>query len=324
MSVLKLQIRVLAAAAACLVFIPDALAAPKRVRFTIQVNVEGTEGVIGTGTDRTSAKFREGYTLVTYLESDGDLAQYNSKDPEHARKMMGLSQNVQAQVNAARGKAPVKKMTQQQLQEHVKKKQAACGADQSCLMALALEAQELMQNMDVGEATSAGNEADSYTGDEPPRYLNYAGFENCGASSHVFVDRTTQGALGDTSGAVPYSVHDTADYRGNAVELGLICVSHTMVVDSKDGSFHTDGAVLPMGKGNSVMTMRGKTEKSSGEAATHGEVYTWVSEQLRHGPRSGTKSTTIKLAQGRGAAIHSGRYSGEARVTVTWKLEDVR
>jgi hypothetical protein len=310
---------------ACATLAPSvAGAATKRARLTVDVNVEGTEGVVGNGADRTSGKFREGYTLVTYLESDGELAQFNSKDPEYARKMMGLAQGVHANVNKARGLAPAKKMTQQQLQDYVKTKQATCGADRGCLMKLATEAQELMTNMDVGGATSAGNEADAYTGDEPPRYLNYFGFENCGATSHVYVDRTTQGTLGDTSGAVPYTVVDTADYRGNAVELGLLCASHTLVVDSKDGSFYTDGAVLPIGKGTSVMTMRGKVDKSSGEAATHGEPYTWVSEQLRHVTRSGTRSTTMKLSQGRGAAIHSGKYSGEARVSVTWKLEDLK
>ena len=317
-------IRRLAAAAACAAFLPVlAVAAPKRARLTVEVKVEGTEGVVGTGTDRTSAKFREGYSLVTYVESDGELAQFNSKDPEYAQKMMGLAQGVHAKVNKAQGKAPVKKMTQQQIQDYVKTKQASCGADQGCLMKLAMEAQELMSNMDIGGATAAGN-GGAYTGDEPPRYLNYFGSEKCGATSHVYVDRTTQGTLGDTSGAVPYTIVDTADYRGNPVELELICVSHTLVVDSQDGSFYTDGAVLPTGKGTSVMTMRGRTDKSSGEAATHGEPYTWVSEQLRHATRAGTRSTTMKLTQGRGAAIHSGKYSGEARVSVSWKLEDVK
>ena len=176
-------IRLIAAAAACAAFLPaTALAAPKRARLTVEVKVEGTEGVVGTGTDRTSAKFREGYSLVTYVESDGELAQFNSKDPEYAQKMMGLAQGVHAKVNKAQGKAPVKKMTQQQIQDYVKTKQAACGADQGCLMKLAMEAQELMSNMDVGGATAAGN-AGAYTGDEPPRFLNYFGFEKCGATS---------------------------------------------------------------------------------------------------------------------------------------------
>jgi hypothetical protein len=318
-------IRLMAAVAACAAFLPaTAFAAPKRARLTVEVKAEGTEGVVGTGTDRTAARFREGCTLVTYVESDGELAQYNSKDPEYARKMMGLAQGVHAKVNKAQGKAPVKKMTQAQIQEYVRTKQAACGTNQGCLMKLATEAQELMSNMDVGGATSAGNESDSYTGDEPPRFLNYFGFDDCGATSHVYVDRTTQGTLADTSGAVPYTVVDTADYRGNAVERGLICASQTLVVDTADGSLYTDGAVFPSAKGKSVFTIRGKTEQSNGEAATHGEIYTWVSEQLRHTPRSGTRSTTVKLTQGRGGAIHSGKYSGEARVTVSWKFEDVK
>jgi hypothetical protein len=289
----------------------------------VQVSVEGTEGVIGNGSNRTSGKFREGYTLVTYLKSDGDLAQYDTKDPEYARKMMGLSQNVQANVRAAQGKAPVKKMTQAQLQEYVQTKQKACGADQNCLMKLAMEAQELMSNMDVGGATAAGN-ADAYTGDEPPRYYNYVGYDECGASAQVYVDRTTQGTLGDVNGPVPYTVVDKADYKSSPVELRMICNSHVLVVDSKDGSFSSDGAFIPQAKGTSARTLRGKTEQSAGEAATHGEVYTWVNEQLRHAARSGQKNTTIRLTQGRGGAIHSGEYSGEARVQLSWKLEDVK
>ena len=83
-------------------------------------------------------------------------------------------------------------------------------------------------------------------------------------------------------------------------------------------------AVLPTGRGTSPMTMRGRTDKSSSEAATPGEPYPWVSEQLRHAARAGTRSTTMKLTQGRGAAIHSGRYSGQARVSVSWKVEEVK
>ena len=318
-------VRLLALACAPFLFLSATAlqAGEKRARLTVQVSVEGTEGVVGNGSNRTSAKFREGYTLVTYLKSDGELSQYDTKDPEYAQKMMGLSQNVQKNVRAAQGKAHVKKLTQSQLQEYVQAKQKDCGADQNCLMKLAMEAQELMSNMDVGGATSAGSTA-AYTGEEPLRYLNYFGFDDCGASAQVYVDRTTQGTLGDVNGVVPYTVRDTADYRSTPVELRMICNSHVLVVDSKDGSFSSDGAFIPGAKGTSVRTMRGKTEQSTGEAATHGEVYTWVNEQLRHAARSGQKNTTIKLTQGRGGAIHSGQYSGEARVQISWKLEDVK
>lgn len=319
------SVRLLALVCMPAIFLPvDVVqAAVQRARLTVSVVVEGTEGVIGTGNNRTSGKFREGYTLVTYFETDGELQQFNTKDPQYAQKMMGHAQNVQNNVRAAQGKAPLPKMTQQQLQEYVQKKQAACGADQNCLMKLAMEAQELMSNMDVGGATSAGS-ADAYTGDEPPRYLNYNGFDNCGASAQVFVDRTTSGNLSDVNGPIPYTVIDKADYRSNPTELRMYCNSHSLVVDSKDGSFHMDTYVVPQGKGTSVRTIRGKTEQSNGEAATHGEVYGWVGEQLRHAAPSGTKTTTVKLSQGRGGAIHSGDYSGEAKVQVTWKLENVK
>jgi hypothetical protein len=140
--------RLLALVCVPAIFLPidSVQAAVQRARLTVSVIVEGTEGVIGNGNDRTSGKFREGYTLVTYLESDGELQQFNTKDPQYAQKMMGHAQNVQKHVRAAQGKAPLPKMTQQQLQEYVQKKQAACGADQNCLMKLAMEAQELMSN----------------------------------------------------------------------------------------------------------------------------------------------------------------------------------
>ena len=322
MSTMRLS-RGIAVAAACAMFAMAAHAAPKRARLTVKVAVEGTERVVGNGSDQASGKFREGYTIVTMVESDGDLAQYNTKDPAYAQKMMGLSQNVQAQVNSAQGCAPVKKMTQAELQAYVQKKQAACGADQSCLMNLAMEAQQLMANMDAGGATAPGNPG-AYTGDESPRYLDYFGFENCGASGHAYVDRTTQGTYGDVQGAVPYTIVDKADYRAGAIEAGLICSGTTLVVDSQDNSFFMDSLPGLAPKGSRAKTVGGKTEQTTGEAAMHGEYQAWVLEQLRHLPRSGTRTTAMKLTQGPSAALSAGKYSGQATVTLTWKLEDLK
>ena len=301
----------------------SAVAAPKRARLTVKVAVEGTEQVKGNGSDQASAKFREGYTIVTVVESTGELAQYNTKDPEYAQKMMGLSQGVQAKVNAAQGKAPAKKMTQAEIQAYIQKKQAACGADQGCLMKLATEAQELIANMNTGGATAAGNPG-AYTGDEPERYYDYFGFDNCGASASYYVDRTTQGTYGDVQGAVPYTVVDKADYKSNATEAGIICNSTTLVVDSRDNSFWMDALVSLAPRGTSLTTIGGrKPEPSSGESAMHGEYQPWVLLQLRHAPRAGTKTTSMKLTVGPSAALSSGQYTGQANVTLTWKLEDL-
>jgi hypothetical protein len=78
-------------------------------------------------------------------------------------------------------------------------------------------------------------------------------------------------------------------------------------------------------RGTSTKTIGGrKPEQSSGEAAMHGEYQEWVLQQLRHAPRSGTKTTSMKLAVGPSAALSSGKYSGQANVTLTWKLEDLK
>jgi hypothetical protein len=314
---------IVAFATTFLALVPATLcAAERRARLTVDVKIEGTESVVGGGTDRTAGKFREGYTLVTYLKSDGELAQFDMKDPQYAQKMMGLATGVQRKVQQAQGNT-VRRMTPQELQDYVGKKQAACKSDQNCLMQLAMEVQQLSANLDMG-ASGAGASAQAYTGEEPPRYLNYFGYDNCGATAHVYADRTLTGTLGDVSGAVPYTVDDTADYTSNPVEDGLLCNTHNLVLDTQSNVFSSDGAILPTAKGTSTTTMRGKTTQATGEAATHGEAYTWVSEQLRRAPRSGSRTTTLKLTQNQGASIHTGKYTGEARVQLSWRLEDVK
>jgi hypothetical protein len=297
-----------------------ALAVEKRIRLTVEVKAEGEEGVAGTGADQTAGKFREGYTLVTFLKSDGELAQFNTKDPEYGQKMMGMAANVQKRT---RGGTPAKKMSPQEYQAYMQKKSAECAGNQACLYKLAMEAQKLTANLDLGAGAPGTPGAPAYTGDEPPRYMTYFGYDNCGASAHVYVDRTTKGTLADVGGTVPYTIHDTADYNSNADELRLICNLHQAVYDTQDDTFWTDGALPPSAKGTSTSTMRGQTTTDQGDAATHGEILTWVSEQLRHAPRTGQRSATIKLTLNQGAAIHSGKYSGQGRVQMSWKFEDV-
>ena len=314
------KIRIVAAAAACAAFLPALAVADKRVRLTVDVKIQGTESVVGTGADRTTSTFREGYTLVTYLQSTGELEQFNTKDPQYAQKMMGMASGVHAKVNQAQGKAPAKKMTQDEIKAYVQKKQAACGADTSCLMKLGQEANELMM---ASMQPADGADSPAYSGDEPPRFMTYFGFDKCGAKVHTYVDRTITGTLADTV-TVPYTIKETVNYDNNPTELGLICNSHQAVLDTQDDTFWTDGAIAPHYKGTTTTTMRGKSETSTATEFGHGETFTWINEQLRHAARSGHKSTTIKLTQNQGAAIHSGKFSGQAAIDLTWKYEDVK
>jgi hypothetical protein len=312
-----------AAAATFAAFVSvSAFAAPKRARLTIDVKIEGTERVVGTGADQTSAKFREGYTIVTYLRSDGDLEQFNTKDPQYGQKMMGMAAGVHAKANQAQGKAPAKKMTQPQIQAYLQKQQAVCGADTNCLMKLAQEAQDLMMaNQDNGVGNAA---VPAYSGDEPPRYLTYLGYEHCGAKAHTYVDRTITGTLADVNGAVPYTTKETVNYDNDATQTELLCNFHQAVLDTQDGTIWTDGAIAPQYKGTTTTTMRGKTETSTATEFGHGETFDWLGEQLRHAARAGHKTQPIKLTRNQGTAIHSGKYSGEAVIDLTWRFEDVK
>jgi hypothetical protein len=295
-------------------------AAPKRARLTIEVKVEGTEKVVGNGNDQSSAKFREGYTLVTYLDANGDLEQFNTKDPAYGQKMMGMAAGVNAKVAQAQGRAPAKKMSQAEMQAYLQKKQAACGTDTNCLMRLGQEANDLMlANLNQGQGSGA-----AYTGEEPPRYLTYLGFDDCGAKVHSYVDRTTTGTYGDVQGAVPYTIRESVDYDNDANELRLICTFHQAVLDTQDGSIWTDGAIAPHYRGTITKTVSGKTTTSTAREFGHGETLAWTSEQLRHAPRTGHKTATLKLTKGPGNALHAGKYSGEAVVDLAWRFEDVR
>ncbi len=300
----------------------SAQAAPKRMRLTVDVKVEGTESVIGTGADQTTGKFREGYTLVTYLEADGDLEQFNTKDPEYGQKMMGMAAGLHEKASAAQGKAPAKKMTQEEMQAYLQKKQAACGANTDCLMKLATEAQDLMMaNMNAAAGTTAPA---AYSGDEPLRYETWLGYNNCGAKAHTYADRTLTGTLADVNGAVPYTIKESVNYDNNATETELLCNLHQAVQDTQDNTFWTDGALAPHYKGTTSTTMRGKTDTSTATEFGHGEALDWVSTQLRHAARAGHKTATIKLTRNQGAAIHTGKYSGQAVVDLTWRFEDVK
>jgi hypothetical protein len=185
-------------------------------------------------------------------------------------------------------------------------------------MKLGQEANDLLlANMNQGNT-------EAYTGDEAPRYLTYLGFDNCGAKVHTYVERTTSGTYGDVQGAVPYTIKEAVNYDNDANELRLICNFHQVVLDTQDGSIWTDGAIAPHYKGTTSTTVGGKTTTSTATEFGHGETLTWVSEQLRHAPRTGHKTTTLKLTQGPSSALHTGRYSGEAVIDLTWRFEDVK
>lgn len=293
----------------------------QRARLTVNVSVDGTEGVIGEGGDRTEGKFHESFTLVTYLKSSGDLSEINTKDPNYAQNMMAQAAAVQQrirEVQQAQGKS-VPRMTPEQLAQYMQKKQAECKGDQNCLMKLAMEASELSANVDYGVAPAQLPDEDA---ELELRYQSYVGYDNCGATTHVKVDSVTNGVLADVAGPEKYTITQKADYRGDANELRLICVAHNFVFDTKTATLFSDGGAIPQAKGTRVETINGRMSQSEGDLPLHKEAFEWVARQLRQAPATGERSTVIDLAQqAQAKAVHTGNYRGEARVKMNWRFE---
>lgn len=297
----------------------SAVAEGQRARLTVNVSVDGTEGVDDAG-NHTEGRFHESFTLVTYLKSSGDLSEINTKDPNYAQNMIAQAAAVQQkvrEVQQAQGKN-VPRMTPEQLAQYMQKKQAECKGDQGCMMKLAMEASELSANVDNGVAPAQLPDEDS----EPElRYQTYVGYDDCGATTHVKVDSTTNGTLADVAGPEKYTITQKADYRGEPLELRLICNAQNYVFDTRTATVFTDGAVIPQAKGVRIETINGRTTQSEGELPLHGEPLDWVSKQLRQAPASGERTTVIKLGQNQSKAVHSGVYKGEARVKMSWRFE---
>lgn len=308
----------LAAIALAIAFAPPALSASRRIRLTVDVSMEGRESVTNRG-DHTSGRFREAYRLVTYLESDGELMQFNPRDPQYSQKMMAMQQA--ASQRAGSSPSAARKMNADELKAHLQKKQAACGADTDCLMKLAVEAQELVAQMDSG---GGGAPVVAYTGDEPPRYLMFSGRGDCKPTAHAFVERTLEGTLADTGASVPYRMVEKVDYENDADEKRLICIAHQGVLDTRDDTFYLSGVMLPRVRGTLAITLRGATKTSVTTAAGHTEPLEWLAGLFSHVPRSGERSRTLALTRPEGVALHAGRFAGEASMRMSWKIEDVK
>jgi hypothetical protein len=296
-------------------------AAERRIRLTVEAQAEGTEGM-NNGGDHTSGKFRENYRMVTYLKSDGELMQFNPKDPDYAQKMTGMAAAQMQRARGLQGKPPAKKMSPEELQAYLTKKQKACGSDSACLLRLATEAQQLASA--AYQSPSTGSSVAAYTGDEPPRFLVFYGYENCGARGHSFIDRRIEGTLADVGGNVPYTMTEQVDYENQGLDINQLCLAHQMVLDTQDGKFYSDGFMMPRVRGTSTITLRGETKKSVTTSAGNGEVFASFTPQVRHIARNGDRSWTGALTQPAGIALHSGKYSGQAKARVTWKIEDVK
>lgn len=308
-----------------------ALAAEKRARLVVDVKVVGSYAVAGAGQEKESGNFANTYHLATVVKSDGEASAVNTKDPRYAEQMMGQAAAIQKRVAEAEHHeapaAPTAKMSPEEAQKILREKQGACKGDQGCLMQVAIETTRMMNQVDFGAGaapvtSNAGTApaASPVSGGE--RFLTYLGFDGCGATTRVTADFAVTGQYDDVQGAVPYSSSLRGDASGDPAQLALICNTTNLVLDLEDRTFFTDGLGAPVATGTKRVTDRGHMLEGPANL-WQSPGWEWVSEQLRHAPLAGQRSTTLPLTQMPGGVRIVGKLTGEVKIDLTWKLEDL-
>jgi hypothetical protein len=310
------------AAFAALTSTHSALAAERKARLTIDVQVTGDETWrgIGKSSDQAKVKVSQHLTLTTFVKSDGELVDFNPKDPNYGEQQMQKAAKVNQAVAGTKGsKAPAK--TQEEMQAYLEAKAKACSGDSACLLKLSDEAAQWGAQLN-GEPAEQDEASDEGSG--AGQFLQYFGYSNCGATMRTQVDDTTEGSYADVNGAVPFQVKAHADYAGTKEDRELLCTQTNVVVDTQKKLIYTDGLLVFDVKGEITRTEKGKTQTIKETLPLKGEAFGWVSSQLREAPLSGKRQATITLRKPNGSNVpFSANAQGTAKIELTWRFEEV-
>ncbi len=312
------------------------IAAEQLARLTIDVTVDGTR-TWTRGEEYANSKISEQYHLVTHVQAIGEPTSVNTKDPQFAQQQMAIGAQVQQQLREAQGHAgnPVPKAPatqeeyleqQKKLAEDMQKGQAACQGDMNCLMKLSQEyamQSAMISYPPVDGAAPMANPEDEEA-PEDLRYLDYAGYEGCPGEIHIRINNTSEGALADVSGMIPFTQADTADYQGNELDLKMQCLASTLVYDFKARKFYSDGFGHPAPRGSYRHwdRLHGETLNEEAQVPTTSTAWEWVAESLRIADASGSATTTLPVpGANEGPASDGSKTSGEMTVSVKWAFE---
>lgn len=294
-----------------------AIAAERLGRLTVNLKIDAQEQWSDQrGNDKATVRTAQTVSFTTVMKTDGDIVDFNQKDPGYYQQQMAkAAQNAQA-VTSARGEKP---MTEAEFKARVQKEQAACKGDTSCLMALSQKVSVWSQQLMAGQ--SAQPPAQQGSGS----YMDYLGFPDCGAKVHITVNDVVAGSYADVQGAVPITIKHTADYNANKNELLILCSQTNLVIDTKQKMFYGDGWLIQQPQGTSTITDRGKTTTSQTSLPMKSEAIQWASEQLRRAPLSGSRKTVVKITNSNGSGIPFvvTRGGGTANVELTWRFEEL-
>lgn len=314
-----------------------ALAGEQLARLTIDVTVDGTKKW-KNGSDYSNSKISEKYHLMTHLQSSGEPSSVNTKDPQFAQQQMATAARVQQKVREAQARAgkPVPKAAatqeeymaqQKKLAEDMQRGQAACAGDISCLMKLSQEYSHqaaMMSYPPVEGAAPAASAGEDEEAPEEERYLDYYGYEGCPGDIHIVIKNTSEGATADVSGMVPFKQADTADYRGNDLNLKMQCLGSNLVYDIKEKKIYSDGIGHPSPRGSYYYwdSLHGDTVNNDTDVTTTSAAWEWVAQTLRIADASGSASTTLPIStDNAGTGGNGSAVTGDIKVNMSWKFE---
>ena len=345
-----------AAWAAALLCAAPAIASDKLARYTVEIKIDGAERWTQSG-DSERTTIAQKLRLVTTVKSDGELVGVNSKDPEAGRKALAQAQRMQASPPAAARPAPnmPNPMSQPQMMAQVMQMQARCQGDVQCLHKAASEMAAAQVGPDAStqaRLVAFGDErrrcetehakdkrkreacigalerrhgADTPgPADAEDRYLNFFGFEGCKSEMTVQIDDRREGRYADVQGAVPYTVTYRADHQASPVERSLLCSQHSFVLDAKADRLYGDGLVLGGAPGQVIRSERGRDQRTADTLTLRPEAMTWVAQQLRQAPKSGSARATLPLDRHRTrGAAPGGTHEGSVSVELSWRFEEL-
>lgn len=314
------KIRCIALSLAALAVATSTHAAERKARLTVDVHVTGEEVWRGTGSDQAKVKISQHLSFTTFVKSDGELADFNPKDPDYSQQQMQKAAKVaQAASGQKKSKAPLK--TQEEMQQYVETQARACNGDVNCLMNVSNEAAQWGAQLN-GEPTEEDKDAKNEA--SAGRFLQYFGYSKCGSSMQVQIDDVTEGSFGDVNGPVPFQVKTHADHIASEQDRELLCTETNIVADVQKKMIFTDGLLVFDINGTVTRTQRGKTQTATEDVPLKTEAFNWVSLQLREAPYSGKRQTTLTLKKPNGSnVIFAGEGQGTAKVELTWRFEEL-
>ncbi|WP_353254100.1 hypothetical protein [Salinisphaera sp. PC39] len=282
------------------------------------------------GHQHSEATTHQRYELRTRLRAEPELHSRNildlDKETRLKAKTIWLARQAIEEMKASGGEVviPTTPEQKQAMSRKMQEQQVECGGDMACRQAVQMRFAKLFAAAEYPEALEE---------DEPGtgRYRYFEPYEGCPVETRVTMEMTTEGVHYSerTQELVPFKETRSADTVNGETEVPL-CERYLAVIDAKDDRdpMYIENFYLPSAVGETVRTEQSDpvwTERKTESQPQNAFVLGWVTQQLRHGPTSGSAEETISLhGPLNGISRQSGNYThGEAHVKMTWRFEKV-